>query len=327
MARAVLALAAILALVASSCPAVSLAHRQKRQPPILARGLSLDFYRQSCPRAESIVRDFIKDAVRKDIGLAAGLLRLHFHDCFVQDQMGEQRAPPNLRLRPSAIRAISDIRDRLERECRGAVVSCSDILALAARDSVVVSGGPDYEVPLGRRDSPRFATMQDVIAGLPAPSSTVPALLAVLNKINLDATDLVAISGAHTVGLSPCSSFEDRLYPRQDPNMNPPFAARLRQICPAKGVNRSTVLDVSTPNAFDNRYYVNLVNREGLFVSDQDLFTNPATRPIVTRFARSQREFFEQYGVSVAKMGQINVLTGSRGQVRRNCSVRNPGTV
>jgi peroxidase len=27
------------------------------------------------------------------------------------------------------------------------------------------------------------------------------------------------------------------------------------------------------------------------------------------------------------KMGQISVLTGSQGQVRRNCSARNPGTV
>ncbi|KAE8811270.1 Peroxidase 12 [Hordeum vulgare] len=54
-----------------------------RQPPI-TRGLSLDFYKRSCPRAASIVRHFVRDAVRKDVGLAAGLLRLHFHDCFVQ---------------------------------------------------------------------------------------------------------------------------------------------------------------------------------------------------------------------------------------------------
>jgi hypothetical protein len=36
------------------------------------------------------------------------------------------------------LKAINDIHDRLNRECGGAVVSCSDVLALAARDSVVV---------------------------------------------------------------------------------------------------------------------------------------------------------------------------------------------
>ncbi|XP_037470484.1 cationic peroxidase SPC4-like, partial [Triticum dicoccoides] len=71
---------------------------------------------------------------------------------------------------------------------------------------------------------------------------------------------------------------------------------------------------------------VNLVNWEGLFVSDQDLFTNATTRPIVERFARSQRDFFDQFGVSMVKMGQIKVLTGDQGQVRRNCSARNTGT-
>ncbi|XBI22737.1 hypothetical protein VPH35_063726 [Triticum aestivum] len=308
-----------------------------RQPPV-AQGLSFEFYRQSCPRAESIVRDFVRDAVRKDIGLAAGLLRLHFHDCFVQGcdasvlldgsatGPGEQQAPPNLTLRPSAFKAVNDIRDRLERECRGAVVSCSDILALAARDSVVASGGPEYRVPLGRRDSPRFATAQDVLSGLPPPSSNVPSLLDVLREIGLDATDLVALSGGHTVGLGHCTSFDDRLFPRPDPTMSPDFLGRLKRTCPSKGTDARTVLDVRTPNVFDNKYYVNLVNREGLFVSDQDLFTNATTRPIVERFARSQRDFFDQFGVSMVKMGQIKVLTGDQGQVRRNCSARNPGT-
>ncbi|KAK1670575.1 hypothetical protein QYE76_058734 [Lolium multiflorum] len=155
-----------------------------RQPPV-AQGLSFDFYRRSCPRAETIVQEYVKDAVRKDVGIAAGLLRLHFHDCFVQGcdasvlldgsatGPGEQQAPPNLTLRPSAFAAINAIRDRLERECRGAVVSCSDILALAARDSVAATGGPSYRVPLGRRDSPRFATVQDVLSGLPAPTATM----------------------------------------------------------------------------------------------------------------------------------------------------------
>uniref|UniRef100_A0A0A9DYJ6 Peroxidase n=1 Tax=Arundo donax TaxID=35708 RepID=A0A0A9DYJ6_ARUDO len=325
---------AIAALLCTSAPGAEAG--DARQPPVVA-GMSFDFYKRSCPKAESIVRSFVKDAVRKDIGLAAGLLRFHFHDCFVQGcdasvlldgsatGPGEQQAPPNLTLRPAAFKAVNDIRDRLEKACGGPVVSCSDILALAARDSVVESGGPKYKVPLGRRDSPSFASRQDVLNGLPAPSSNVAALLAVLSKINLDPNDLVALSGGHTIGLGHCTSFEDRLFPRQDPTLNTTFASSLKRTCPAKGTDRRTVLDVRTPNTFDNKYYVNLVNREGLFTSDQDLFTNPATRSIVTKFAQSQQAFFDQFAFSMVKMGQIHVLTGSQGQIRRNCSARNPG--
>lgn len=146
-----------------------------------------------------------------------------------------------------------------------------------------------------------------------------------LSKINLDATDLVALSGGHTIGLGHCASFESRLFPRQDPTLNATFAGHLRRTCPAKGTDRRTPLDVRTPDAFDNKYYVNLVNREGLFTSDQDLFSNPGTRPLVEKFARSQRDFFDQFAFSVVKMGQIKVLTGAQGQIRRNCSARNAG--
>jgi peroxidase len=180
-------------------------------------------------------------------------------------------------------------------------------------------------VPLGRRDSPKFATRQDVLDGLPPPTATVPALLGVLSKINLDATDLVALSGGHTIGLGHCTSFENRLFPRPDPTLNATLAGHLRQTCPAKGTDRRTPLDVCTPDTFDNKYYVNLVNREGVFTSDQDLFTNPATRPLVAKFAQSQKAFFDQFGPSMVKMGQIKVLTGSQGQIRTNCSARNAG--
>jgi len=95
------------------------------------------------------------------------------------------------------------------------------------------SGGPTYKVPLGRRDSASFATQQDVLSGLPSPTAAVPALLAVLSKINLDATDLVALSGGHTIGLGHCTSFEDRLFPRPDPTLNATFASQLRRTCPA----------------------------------------------------------------------------------------------
>jgi peroxidase len=50
----------------------------------VVNGLSWSFYDYSCPKAESIIRKQLKKVFKNDIGQAAGLLRLHFHDCFVQ---------------------------------------------------------------------------------------------------------------------------------------------------------------------------------------------------------------------------------------------------
>ena len=186
-------------------------------------------------------------------------------------------------------------------------------------------GGPAYKVPLGRRDGLAAASNAAVLAALPPPTSKVPTLLSFLAKINLDVTDLVALSGGHTVGIAHCSSFGNRLFPTQDPTLNKFFAGQLYGTCPTNTTVNTTVNDVRTPNTFDNKYYVDLLNREGLFTSHQDLLTNATTRPIVTKFAVDQNAFFEQFVYSYVKMGQINVLTGSQGQVRANCSVRNAG--
>ena len=108
------------------------------------QGTRVGFYSSTCPRAESIVRSTVQSHLNSDLTLAAGLLRMHFHDCFVQGCDGsvlivgnnsERTAPPNLVLR--GFEVIDDAKTQLEAACPG-VVSCADILALAARDSVVL---------------------------------------------------------------------------------------------------------------------------------------------------------------------------------------------
>ncbi|GKV51027.1 hypothetical protein SLEP1_g57704 [Rubroshorea leprosula] len=113
----------------------------------IVKGLSWTFYKSSCPKVESIIRKHLKKVFNEDIGQAAGLLRLHFHDCFVKgcdasvlldgsaSGPSEQQATPNLTLRKKAFEIINDLRERIHKEC-GRVVSCADIVALAARDSV-----------------------------------------------------------------------------------------------------------------------------------------------------------------------------------------------
>ncbi|PPR88557.1 hypothetical protein GOBAR_AA32133 [Gossypium barbadense] len=105
-------------------------------------GLQNGFYSSSCPKAEAVVRSTVESHFNKDPTIAAALLRLHFHDCFVQGCDGsvlisgssaERSALPNLGLR--GFEVIDDAKAQLESLCPG-IVSCADLLALAARDTV-----------------------------------------------------------------------------------------------------------------------------------------------------------------------------------------------
>lgn len=46
-------------------------------------GLRVGFYNKTCPEAEGVVRDVVNSEVGMDRTIAAGLMRLFFHDCFV----------------------------------------------------------------------------------------------------------------------------------------------------------------------------------------------------------------------------------------------------
>eukprot|EP01018_Ginkgo_biloba_P009043 Gb_37292 [translate_table: standard] len=303
--------------------------------PNPVEGLSWTFYSQSCPNLESIVNATLDSILEEDISQAAGLLRLHFHDCFVQgcdasvllngsaSDPSEQDAPPNLTLRAQAFKIINDIKAAVEAACSG-IVSCADILTLAARDSIRKAGGPAYAVPLGRRDSLDFANESVTVANIPSPRSNVSVLMSVFGAKGFSLTDLVALSGGHTIGIGHCSSFTNRLYPTQVSTIDQTFAKILYSTCPTNTTDNTTNLDILTPNVFDNKYYVNQLNRQVLFTSDETLyFDNSTTRSILTSFAINQAFFFQQFVVGMFKMGQLGVLTGSQGEIRKNCSVPN----
>ncbi|XP_021888834.1 peroxidase 3-like [Carica papaya] len=165
--------------------------------------LKMGFYGESCPKAEKIVEEFVQTHIHNAPSLAAALLRLHFHDCFVRgcdaslllnstsENQAEKDSPPNLTVRGYDF--IDRVKTLLEQECPG-VVSCADIIALVARDSIVSIGGPYWRVPVGRRDG-KISRTSEALANIPPPFSNITSLLAFFSRQGLDLKDLTLLSG------------------------------------------------------------------------------------------------------------------------------------
>jgi peroxidase len=113
----------------------------------------------------------------------------------------EKTAGPNLSV--GGYEVIDAIKTQLEQACPG-VVSCADIVALAARDSVSYQYRRSlWEVETGRRDG-TVSSDQEALADIPAPTSTFPILLANFSAKGLGLQDLVVLSGTYTISCIAC---------------------------------------------------------------------------------------------------------------------------
>eukprot|EP00252_Welwitschia_mirabilis_P006243 TRINITY_DN1706_c0_g1_i1.p1 TRINITY_DN1706_c0_g1~~TRINITY_DN1706_c0_g1_i1.p1 ORF type:complete len:343 (+),score=-6.22 TRINITY_DN1706_c0_g1_i1:137-1165(+) len=308
-----------------------------------AQGLKVGFYNETCPQAEQIIRDAVVRNVTSDKSVTPALLRMHFHDCFVRgcdasilidDQNGttdqvEKDAGPNLSVR--GFELIDEIKSLLEEECP-ATVSCADIIALAARDSVVLAGGEHYSLPTGRRDG-RISNISEV--NIPSPSSSVPDAADAFSTLGLNLSDMVTLLGAHTVGVAKCSFFSDRLYDfegtgKADPTMDPTLVTTLKKVCPNPSSGNSSdptvFLDQNSTSSFvfDNSYYGQLKLHRGILQIDQELWTNSSTKSLVGAYASDGNRFDSTFGSAMIKLGNASVLTGTKGEIRLKCRVVNP---
>ncbi|GJM98259.1 hypothetical protein PR202_ga15249 [Eleusine coracana subsp. coracana] len=286
--------------------------------------LSPNFYATSCPNLATIVRQGMAAAVQREPRMAASILRLFFHDCFVNGCDGsllldgtnsEKAAGPNANS-ARGFEVIDAIKTQVEASCR-ATVSCADILALATRDGVNLVGGPTWSVPLGRRDS-RAAFQSLANANLPGPGSSLATLIRMFGNQGLNARDMTALSGAHTIGRSQCRFFRSRIY--TETNINGTFATQRQQTCPRSGGDTNLApLDVTTADAFDNAYYTNLLQQRGLFHSDQELFNGGSQDALVRTYSTNPVQFNADFVTAMIKMGNIMPAAGTTTEVRLNC--------
>ncbi|GLJ30786.1 hypothetical protein SUGI_0610750 [Cryptomeria japonica] len=293
------------------------------------------FYASTCPNVESLVRSSVQFFISSDASLAPALLRMHFHDCFVQGcdasvliegSSTEKTAGGNTGLR--GFNVIMDAKARVEGMCPG-VVSCADILALAARDAVVLSNGPSWDVPLGRLDGRRSVASD--VANIPSPTDSLDILIQKFASRGLTTRDLVALSGGHTIGQADCQFFSYRLYNYKatgmaDPTLNSTSLRQLQNICPGNGNNngRAAALDKGSRNRWDSRYFQNLLAGNAVLESDQALAADPSTRSLVNTFATSSDSFDDAFTRSMVKLAHVGVKTRAHGgEIRRMCSFVN----
>eukprot|EP00253_Pinus_taeda_P005885 PITA_05885 len=288
-----------------------------------------------CPGVYSSVGNVVEETISKAPTLAAPLLRMHFHDCFVRGCDGsvllnstkstqaEKEASPNLSLRGFAV--IDAAKATVENVCPG-VVSCADVLALVARDAVHMLGGPFWNVLMGRRDGV-VSIANEALTKLPPPTANFTLLRSIFASNGLDVKDLVVLSGAHTIGTSHCSSFSSRLYNftgngDMDPSLDKNYAAHLKIACKPNDNKTIVEMDLGSFRTFDTHYYVNLKKRRGLFHSDDVLLSNSEAEAYVNTELQFL-SFFSDFATSMQKMGTIGVLTGSAGKIRRHCAFTN----
>ncbi|PWZ23870.1 Peroxidase 16 [Zea mays] len=317
-----------------------------------------DYYAGVCPNLESIVRGAVRQSVALSPLAAPATLRLFFHDCAVRvracdyntddadertdavpvpplscefkgcdasvmliDPAGgdEWRSPDGVMLKPEGFSTVMSAKAAVDSDpqCRN-MVSCADILALAARDSVFLSGGPDYEVELGRFDG-RVSSGGSVV--VPHGTFDLDQLNAFFSSLGLSQTDMIALSGGHTIGAASCGSFAYRV--GADPAMDPALAQQVLARCPGGGPAGFAFLDATTPLRFDNEYYRNLLGGMGILASDQVLYADPRSRGAVERYAADQAAFFGDFAAAMTRLGRVGVRTAADGEIRRDCRFPN----
>ncbi|EMS58939.1 Peroxidase 2 [Triticum urartu] len=305
--------------------------------------LTVGYYHKTCHNAEKIVREVVEDAQKADPGIGAALIRLFFHDCFVRgcdasvlldnttaNPQPEKLGIPNF---PSlrGYEVIDAAKEKLEKECEG-VVSCADIVAFAGRDAtaLLISGKKKFsfldflwggwksgfDMPAGRYDG-NVSLAGETLPNLPPPFANVSVLEDMFRVKGLSLEDMVTLSGAHTVGISHCSSFRDRLPPNPS-SMDPTLAASLQGQC-SRGGDPTVVQDLETPDDLDNQYYDNVQKRNVLFKSDAALMSSETTSRLVDGHAKDRQEWLKQFKAAMVKMGSIEVKTEANGQIRKHC--------
>ncbi|XP_021775503.1 L-ascorbate peroxidase 3-like [Chenopodium quinoa] len=154
-------------------------------------------------------------------------------------------------------------------------ITYADLYQLAGVVAVEVTGGPTIDFVPGRKDSnvcPKEGRLPDAKQG-------APHLRDIFYRMGLSDKDIVALSGAHTLG---------RAHPDRS-GFDGPWTQE--------------------PLKFDNSYFVELLKGESeellKLPTDKTLVEDPAFRPFVELYAKDEDAFFRDYAASHKKLSEL----------------------
>ncbi|GJX18638.1 peroxidase 31-like protein [Tanacetum coccineum] len=152
---------------------------------------------------------------------------------------------------------------------------------------------------------------------LPKPTMSMNQIIKIFSNIGLSVQEMVALTGAHTIGFSHCSEISHDIYnysrtQMSDPSYNTRYADGLRNACKdfKKNPSLSVFNDIMTPHDFDNSYYKNLPKGLGVLRSDRAMMMDVRTRKYVELYARDQKAFFDAFGRAIEKLSLVGVKSG-----------------
>ncbi|KAL7149146.1 hypothetical protein ABFS83_05G020100 [Erythranthe nasuta] len=288
------------------------------------------FYGRSCPRAEMIVNQTINEYFSKDPTLAPAYVRLFLHDCLVNGcdasilldetpsgEDVEKKAPHNGKF-VRGFEAIDEIKSQLETECPG-VVSCADILAYTNRDALVYTGVPPYQVAAGRRDG-LVSLAKNVEHNIPLPDAPAEHMVKLFARKGLSLEELVVLTGAHSIGSAHCSVVSGRFFdPRKTADIDPGYLIKMRSLTFCEDDSQDLPFDPYSQQKMDSRFYKELLAKKALLESDQNLANEPRGNAVMKRYVGDQQGWLKKFTISIKKVGEMDVLTGDRGEIRRQC--------
>ncbi|CAL4950293.1 unnamed protein product [Urochloa decumbens] len=317
-----------------------------------ASELQVGYYSKKCKGVENVVKWHVIRALKANRRTGAALIRLLFHDCFVRGCDGsvlldasydnphpEKVAPVNIGL--AAFDLLEEIKAAVEDRCPG-VVSCSDLLIYAARDaaSILSNGHVHFDVPVGRLDG-FVSKAEEAQAELPDSTDDAQKLIENFARKNFTVEELVILSGAHSIGQGHCSSFTGRLSEPND-QITPAYRNLLNYKC-SQGSNPPVDNNVrdedygvvarfmagftsrvrKIPDFLDNSYYHNNLAKIVTFHSDWTLLTHKEAFGHVKEYAENGTLWDEDFSDSLVKLSKLPMPSGSKGEIRKKCSVIN----